>query len=465
MMAPLSLQAIAAACTGEWAQGHRPPASATVMNVTTDSRRCRAGDLFIALRGERFDAHDFLADVQAAGATAAVVDTARPDITLPQLCVADTVQALGQIASLNRQRFSGKVIGLTGSAGKTTTKEMIAAILAVHGQPLVTEGNLNNHIGVPLTLLQLAPEHDSAVIEMGASAVGDIAYLTSLTQPDVALVTTVAPAHLEGFGSIANVASGKSEIFAGLPANGVAIINLDNPWTAAWTERLAAQYRTLGYSLEHPADVRATAIRNTAQGMAFDLSYRNTSMPVHLQFLGAHNVGNAVAAAACCLALGMALDTIVTGLEQARPYKGRLQRRTGKQGCQVIDDTYNANPASVQMAIQALRECPGQHVLVLGDMAELGSDARPLHHRIGQQAREAGISRLLATGELSRATVDGFGNGARHYPDWESLREACLAMATADTVFLVKGSRSARMERIADALADTAPISHGEPAC
>lgn len=431
----------------------RSESDAVFYGVKIDSRKIESGDLFVAIKGERFDAHNFLADVQRAGATAAVVEKIDSLVSLPQLQVEDAVQALGKIAALNRDLFSGKVIGLTGSAGKTTTKEMIAAILAQQGKPLVTQGNLNNHLGVPLTLLSLSAQHDCAVIEMGASALDEIRYLTQLVKPDVALVTNVGAAHLEGFGSIKNVAKGKREIFSGLSVDGIAIINLDNRWTAAWENEFPASVQVITFSIEKQADVFATHVEQTADGIAFTLHANHARRPVTLRFLGLHNVRNALAAAACGLAMGLSIDVVAAGLVAAKPYKGRLQTRKGVQGCRVIDDSYNANPASMRAAIDALLSCAGEKVLVLGDMGELGADAQQLHAGIGTYAKETGIKKILLTGELSRATAEAFGVGAQHFLTWELLAAHCVALANERTVFLVKGSRSAGMDRVADRLA------------
>lgn len=449
MMRQFTLAELAAACGASCNN-----ASAMHGRIRIDSRQIQAGDIFVALQGERVDGHDFLVDAEKAGAVAAIVTRSAADCPLLQWQVPDTTRALGQIAAFNRSFFKGPVIGITGSVGKTTTKEMTAAILARQGTPLVTEGNLNNHLGVPLTLLRLAPQHDSAVIEMGASAVGEIRYLTGLARPDVALVTAVAPAHVEGFGSLENVAQGKAEIFEGLAENGTAIINLDNAHTASWVDTLSARFRLLRYSIEHSdADVFATGIQPGPAGMRFDLHILGESWPVSLSFLGRHNVGNAVAAAACGLAAGVAVRDIVAGLECARPYKGRLDPRRSASGALVIDDSYNANPASVKMAIHALLATEAeQKILVLGDMAELGHDAQTMHRDIGVYAQQAGVKVLLCCGELSRSTVEGFGKGARHFASQADLAEACLALAGGQTVFLVKGSRSAAMDRVADAL-------------
>lgn len=452
MMKGLTLRDLAAACGVRCDND-----TAFTGNVVTDSRRVLPGDVFVALRGTQVDGHDFLDAVEKAGAVAAIVERTVTHCRLLQWEVTDAVQALGALAAINRQRFSGPVIGLTGSAGKTTTKEMIAAILRCAGSPLVTEGNLNNHLGVPMTLLRLSDEHDSAVIEMGASALGEIRYLTQQVKPNVALVTTVAPAHIEGFGSIDNVAVGKAEIFEGLAANGVAIVNADNAWTREWVARLQRQYRVVTYSAADSnacaVNVFASDVQVTAAGLQFVLHANGSQAPVLLRFLGLHNVGNAVAAAASCLAVGISLSQVVSGLAEAMPYKGRLQLHSGVAGSVVIDDTYNANPASVAMAVDALLTvAAAQRVLVLGDMAELGDASEALHEAVGQQAKMAGVKTLLACGDQSQATVRGFGEGARHFSDWQTLAAACGALAAVGVVFLIKGSRSAGMERVVAAL-------------
>jgi UDP-N-acetylmuramoyl-tripeptide--D-alanyl-D-alanine ligase len=452
MMMQYSLQQLADICNAKLFNGVGAVGAVSIAGVSIDSRTIQPGDLFVALRGENFDAHDFLQDVQASGAVAALVESVQPAVNFPQLLVKDSVVALGVLAAKNRQSFNGKIIGLTGSAGKTTTKEMMAAILAQLGNPLVTAGNLNNHIGVPLTLLRLSAEHDCAVIEMGASALGDIAYLASMVKPDVALITNVSAAHVEGFGSIENIARGKAEIFASLSPDGVAVINMDNQWTAACSERLLQTCKLLTFSTQKKADVYAGNIEKTELGMSFLLRAQDEECLVQLPFMGEHNVGNAVAAASCCLAIGVSISAIVAGLKNAQPYKGRLQRKTGKNACTVIDDTYNANPASVQMAINTLMTCAGQKIMVLGDMGELGEQAQQMHADLGGYARAAGIKTLLATGQLSSSTVAGFGEGALHFPDWQALSSHCLDLANDTTVFLVKGSRSAAMERVVNVL-------------
>ncbi len=455
MMKEFTLSEIAEACSVHCAINQK-----FTGKICTDSRAVQPGDIFVALRGERFDGHHFLEEVSRAGAISAIVEETDEHCVLPQWQVPDSVLALGSVAAMNRQLFSCPVIGLTGSAGKTTTKEMIAAILAQKGAPLVTEGNLNNHLGVPLTLLRLMPCHDNAVIEMGASALGEIRYLTGLVRPDVALVTAVAPAHMEGFGCIENVAAGKAEIFEGLSATGTAVINLDNHYTASWLEELSQRFTVISYTVRSDldqklADVFATDVQVTSSGMRFVLHYGNDAALVSLGFLGRHNVGNAVAAAACCFAIGQSMSLVVSGLESASPYKGRLQLCKGISGATVIDDSYNANPASVRMAIQTLVAIDAeQKILVLGDMAELGEETKSLHYDIGAYAKAVGLNQLFACGDLSEQTVRGFGEGGCYFPSVESLSDACVSLANENTVYLVKGSRSAKMERVVGALID-----------
>jgi UDP-N-acetylmuramoyl-tripeptide--D-alanyl-D-alanine ligase len=280
-----------------------------------------------------------------------------------------------------------------------------------------------------------------------------------MVRPDVALVTNVAAAHLEGFGSISNVAKGKREIFAGLPQNGTAVINLDNEWTAGWQGMLAQDFSVLTYSMNGAADLYASDIAQAADGISFVLHAGSNSQKVNLTFLGKHNVGNAVAAAACCMAAGVSFGEIVSGLQAAEPYKGRLQTKRGISGCIVIDDSYNANPASVQIAIDALLACDGKKVLVLGDMGELGVDARLLHAEIGAYAKASGVEQFLVTGELSRVAAEKFGAGSECFDSWQSLANRCIEIATKDSVFLIKGSRSAGMDRVVDALIEAGRTS------
>lgn len=426
--------------------------SQPLSRVVIDSRKLLAGDVFVCLPGARVDAHQFLPQVAAAGAACAIVTRPDRSLALPQIVVADAERALAQLAKHQFARFKGVVIGLTGSAGKTTTKEMIAAIMGVAGKPLVTPGNLNNQIGVPLTLLALTEQHDSAVIEMGASRLGDIAYLVDLVRPQVALVNNVEPAHIEGFGSLEAVAQGKFEIFAGLRQGGTAVINLDNDHTRAYSERLT-HVRQLTFSLQQSADVTASKIRNAEGLQQFTLNIQGCEREIALAFYGRHNIGNALAAAACASAAGCSPEVIATGLNLACPYPGRLQRRPAMNDAVLIDDSYNANPASMRMAVDVLAEQAGRRIYVMGNMGELGPEAGKLHADIGRYARKQGIDALWTLGELAQLAAESYGEGAQHFSDWQQLAAHCAQQATANTVFLIKGSRSAGMDRIADALA------------
>jgi UDP-N-acetylmuramoyl-tripeptide--D-alanyl-D-alanine ligase len=448
--APMQLREVAALLRGELLG-----ADWGFSQVSTDSRHLPAGALFVALRGPNFDGHTFIAAAREHGACAALVSRQVTD-PLPQVQVADTLLALGQLSSHWRSRFAGPVIALTGSNGKTTLKEMIAAILRLRGPTLATQGNLNNDIGVPLTLLRLAAEHAYAVIEMGANHPCEIAYLTGLAQPDVAIINNAGPCHLEGFGDIAGVARGKGEIFQGLGADGVAIINRDDVYADYWTS-LNPQHRIMDFGLEHPAmvtgqllDPASNGVRITVDGQAIEL---------HLALPGRHNLRNALAAAAATVAVGATLDEVRRGLASLQSVGGRLQRLSGRYGGTVIHDAYNANPASLAAALESVAAQSGRHWLVLGDMWELGPAANELHGRSGQDARAAGFERLYGLGEHSAAAVAAFGEQGRHFVEFEALIAALhrdLRQDGESPTVLVKGSRGMRMERVVAALAEPA---------
>ncbi|TNE80118.1 MAG: UDP-N-acetylmuramoyl-tripeptide--D-alanyl-D-alanine ligase [Gammaproteobacteria bacterium] len=421
--------------------------------VGTDSRSLSDGELFVALRGERFDAHQFLPEV-ATRACGMVVERPVRDINVPQWVVPDTTVALGQLAALNRRSFYGPLVAVTGSSGKTTVKEMIASILGECGPVLATRGNLNNQIGVPLTLLQLSPQHRYAVIEMGASGPGEIAYLCSLARPDVVLVNNVLPAHVEGFGSLQGVASAKGEIYRGVVPEGTAVINLDEPWAADW--RASAGAAVLSFSMQlEGADFRARELVNEEGCYRFVLVAPVGEVMVKLSLGGRHNVANALAAAACAYAAGANLDAIVAGLEKLKPVPGRLNRRMLPGGGVVLDDTYNANPGSVKAAVDALLALPGKHILVLGDMGELGADEARLHAEVGRYAAQQGVERLLAVGPLSINTVREFGVSGEHFDSKEALVERLRSLLLSDSVVLVKGSRFMAMETVVQQLTET----------
>ncbi len=437
---------------------------ALFVSVFSDSRAIEKGGLFVALRGERFDGHDFVADVIANGAAAAMVDerwlAANKRCTLPLLVVADTRLGLGQLAVAWRRRLAGPLIGVTGSNGKTTVKDMCASIMAAQfgeGRILATSGNLNNDIGLPLTLLRLSERHRAAVIEMGMNHAGEISFLTNIARPAVALINNAQRAHLEGLGSVAAVARAKGEIFEGLGKDGVAVINADDPHAHIWRE-LAGQRRTMTFGLDHPADVSASAeYRESTTAIKLRTAQGDASM--ELQLPGNHNVLNALAAAAACLAAGAALDAVVVGLSTYRGAKGRLQRKAGEGGAVLIDDTYNANPDSMRAAVDVLAKLPGKRMFVVGDMGEVGESGRQFHAELGAYAKSRGIDRLLCLGSLSVVAADNFGTGAKHFERIDDLIGHLRERLDATTTVLVKGSRFMRMERVIDALLQKREVS------
>ncbi|WP_043113962.1 UDP-N-acetylmuramoyl-tripeptide--D-alanyl-D-alanine ligase [Solimonas soli] len=419
--------------------------------VSTDSRAQLDGALFVALKGERFDGHAFVAQARAAGAVAALVSEF-VDADIPQLKVGDTLAGLQQLARLWRQRFDIPVVAVTGSNGKTTTKQMLAAIFRTRGAVLATEGNLNNHIGVPLTLLKLRGEHRTAVIEMGASHRGEIALLTSIARPNVGVVTQAGDAHLEGFGSREGVALGKGELFAGLGERGVAVINAEDVYFPLW-QQLAGRAAVLSFGLRDGVDVRALHVEPQAgAGTRFTLAAPQGRAEVLLPIPGRHNVMNALAAAACGIALGLEPAQIAIGLAQMEGAAGRLSWKTTAQGARVLDDSYNANPTSLRAGLELLAELPGRRWLVLGNMAELGADTARLHAEAGAAARQLGIERLFAVGPLAAEAARAFGSGGERYDDTEQLAAALAPQLDKTITLLVKGSRSARMERVVAAL-------------
>ncbi|MDD4929667.1 MAG: UDP-N-acetylmuramoyl-tripeptide--D-alanyl-D-alanine ligase [Gallionella sp.] len=425
--------------------------------VSTDTRKLAQGDLYVALRGEHFDGADFISQAEQSGAVAALVNQDSgfriQDAGFPIILVEDTRLALGQLAAYWRRQFDIPLVAITGSNGKTTVKEMLASILrSAAGSVdavLATKGNFNNDIGMPLTLLQLNKQHRYAVIEMGMNHPGEIDYLTHIACPQVALINNASGAHLEGMGSVEAVAEAKGEIFAGLQHEGSAIINADDEYAPLWRS-LAGVHSLLEFGLSRPLSnpdvsgvwtANATGLRLTAQTPRGDFT-------ADLQVPGEHNARNALAATAAAITLNLPLESIVEGLEKFTGVAGRLQRKSARNGAIVIDDTYNANPASLHAAIAVLAETPGHRVLVLGDMGELGENAADFHAQIGVQARAAGIESLYALGELSREAVRAFAGGARHFDRVEDLQAVLENELNADTTVLVKGSRFMKMERV-----------------
>jgi UDP-N-acetylmuramoyl-tripeptide--D-alanyl-D-alanine ligase len=441
---------MALATIAVWTGGRLLAGDAEVTGVAIDTRKLKPGDLFVAIRGERADGHDYLAEAAARGAVAAMV-TRKVDSDLPQVLVNDAGLALGDLASAVRAQRDVRVVGITGSNGKTTVKTLVASILSRHGRTHVSGGNYNNELGLPLSLLAMPADTEYAVFEMGAGKPGDIAYLAAIARPDIGLVTLIAPAHLARMGSIEGVAETKGALYQALPVDGTAIINADDAF-ASFFGGLAGSRQVLRFGLEHKADVGADIIEQRVDGSRFVLSTPRGDAEVALALPGRHNIANALAAAAVALALDVPLDTIVAGLEQASGVAGRLRRVVAAGGWTVIDDSYNANPGSMAAAIDTLLLAGGERWLVLGDMAELGADARALHAGIGAMARERGIERLFAVGPFGTATVEAFGAGATHFDDKAALIATLQAQLHAGVTCLVKGSRSAGMEQVVAAI-------------
>ena len=417
-------------------------------SVSIDSRTTAPGALFVALSGEQFDGHRFVPDAAARGATAALVSAA-DKAPLPVLRVADTRRALGQLGACNRTAFNGTVVAVTGSSGKTTVKNMLAQIFAQSAATLATQGNFNNEIGLPLTLLQLQPQHAYAVLEMGAARAGDIDYLCRLARPAITLLLNALPAHLQGFGSLAGVARGKGEI---LGHGDTVVFSADSEFTPLWRE-LAGAARRLEFGWAAGADLRASAVQQEAPGGSrFVLVTPAGTAAVQLSLPGRHNISNALAAAAAAFAAGIGPGQIAAGLSAVTAAPGRLKPLRAHNGATLLDDSYNANPGSVRAAIDLLADCAGRRWLVLGAMAELGADTARLHAEIGAYAAQKNIDRLLATGAGARPAVAAFGPGG----DFFEHRDEVLALLRTDLagtdVVLVKGSRDAGMEQLVAAL-------------
>ncbi|TLY49449.1 MAG: UDP-N-acetylmuramoyl-tripeptide--D-alanyl-D-alanine ligase [Gammaproteobacteria bacterium] len=442
----------------QWTQGNLFGDDTIVHLVATDSRVRMPGALFVALSGDNFDGHDFVAAAKAEGAAAALVSYVVA-VDLPQVVVDDTQIALGDIARAVRAQRHVRVIGITGSNGKTTVKTLVAAILALHGKTHVNVGNLNNEIGLPLSLLALPKDAQYAVLEMGAGKPGDIAYLAAIARPEIGLVNNIAPAHLERMGTLSGIAETKGALYAALPPDGVAIINADDAFAPTFATMNHAQ-RTIRFGLHHAAEVRAD-IRNLTGNAQFVLRVGAERIDIALPLAGKHNVMNALAAAAVAHALEVPLATIKQGLESASAVQGRLVRHAVPGGWILIDDSYNANPGSMRAAIDTLSAEGHETWLVLGDMRELGPTARQLHAQIGEYARDLGIARLFAVGELSRASVDAFGPGAKHYETQEELIAVLTAQVRAGVTMLVKGSRGSAMDLVVKALLRGAGAGEG----
>lgn len=423
------------------------------LGVSTDTRSLKPGELFVALQGPNFDGAKFIRQAEKCNAAGAVVPAAI-ETSLPIIVVDDTLAALGKLAASWRNQMPATVIGVTGSNGKTTLKELLASCLSLSASTLATYGNLNNEIGVPLMLLRMSEHHRYAVIEMGANHAGEIAYLASLASPRVVAITNAAPAHLEGFGSVEGVAKAKGEIIAGREAPECVILNADDDYFEYW-QSLVGSAELISFGLSAEADVRASGVETSEGGSVFELHMPDSEFAVTLALQGKHNVLNACAAAAIARSLGIPDQQIKQGLEAVQPFHGRLQPMLSTGGALLFDDSYNANPVSVQAAADFLATQEGTTWLVLGDMAELGSDGALLHAHTGWVARESGVANLLATGPLSKNTVEAFGENGRWYQNIDDLVDHLRESVGDGDVLLVKGSRSTGMERVVDALTNS----------
>ena len=453
---------LATATGGRWT-GAAPDAA----GVSTDTRTTSAGNLFVALRGERFDAHAFLAEAAGAGAVAAVVSEAwlagRPGgAPLPALAVPDTLAALGAIARHHRRRFRVPVVGITGSNGKTTTREMVAAILATRGKVLRTEGNLNNEVGVPLTLLGLDETHQAAVIEMGMSHPGELARITAIAEPWIGVVTNAAAAHLEGLGSLEGVADAKAELYQGVHPGGLVVANADDPRMLRRAQASGRRLLTFAAGRGRRGDVVVLELRSqTVEGLRFVLGIGNRELEVAIPLVGAQNAANAAAAACVAVAMGCSDREIVQGLAAARPPGRRLRLERLPSGVQLVDDCYNANPLSMGAALRTLADLAagtpgGRAVAVLGDMLELGAFEAEAHRDLGGEAARAGVKLLAAFGPRSRATADAARSAGIaevfHTEDVDALAAFVRGRLGPSDVLLVKGSRGMKLERLVEAL-------------
>lgn len=447
-MINLSVDAIIACTGGTLIAKHETDLmSELVINASLDSRAIKAGDLFIAFKGEQADGHDYLIAAQSNGAVAAMVEEVQ-DVDFAQIKVDSCQQAMADIGRLCRDKINGKIIAITGSCGKTSTKEMLANILRQSNDVCVTKGNQNNELGVPLTLFSIDEDCDFSVVEMGAAQQGDICYLMQMVTPDVSVITNVRSAHVGRFGSEALIAVSKAEIYNELKPSAAAIVNLDEKYAEGWLSELPVS-NCLTYSLQDKrADVFASGINLEGHGVSFTLNFSGQLYPIQLSVVGEHNVANALCAVACALSVGVSLPDIINGLEMYAGVNSRLQVLAGCWGGVLIDDCYNANPASVEAAIDVLEKYLTTSYLVLGDMAELGTESYEHHKKIGIYARKAGINYLLTIGEDSQYASQSFGDGALHFSDRELLLDYLNRQLLVGDVLLVKGSRSAALEEI-----------------
>lgn len=432
---------------------HEMMQAVTFQGLSIDTRTVQPGALFVALEGTRVDGHQFLEEAQQKGASAALVAKKMP-CGLPQLQAPDVCTALGQLGAAWRARFNVPVVAVTGSNGKTTLKNMIAAILIAHCQDksrvLATPGTCNNHLGLPLALAQFGDQHRFAVLEMGMNHFGEIAYLSKLARPTVAIITNAAASHLAGVGNVEGVAQAKGEIFLGLHEHGVAVLNRDDPFFSFWKKQIGGR-RCFSFGIHPEATVRMVGQGPGPCG-AMELSSPKGDIEIQLPLLGQHNKWNALAATAAALALDVGLDCIKKGLEESGQVPGRMAMCALANGATIIDDTYNANPFSLQAAVNTLKEFKEKKVMVLGDMNELGQDAAALHRAAGDLVRQAGIHHFFTYGPLSKHAQHAFGEGGCHFDEQPQLVDALRPFYHEGAIILVKGSRSMHMENIVNAL-------------
>lgn len=455
MIGSMTLENLASQLNGNVLGG-----DATFYDLSTDTRSLAPGQAYLALVGQNFDGNEFVHQAQERGAVAAIVNRSQ-EIELPQLLVPDTHDALAAIARENRLRSDAKVIALTGSQGKTSVKEMLAAIFSDAAETLATRANLNNTIGVPLTLLRLDSRHRFAVIEMGANRVGEIAFSVAAALPDIVLITGASAAHIEGFGSLQGIVTAKGEILENLRGKGTAVLNADDPNVAQWITR-AADHHIVLFSYDNARGRSSYYAGNVFFGgdgrVEFDLHTPSGVTTIELKMLGRHNIVNAVAAAAAANEAGASLENIRAGLSSIEPVPGRMSPAAGYAGSLLIDDSYNASPGSFFAAIDVLLSCRGMKMLVMGDMRELGVESLASHKAVGDYAREAGVDKLLAVGEESRQAIAAFGPQGVWFENQEQLIAACKELATEQMTFLVKGSRGARMDVVVKALSSGGDI-------
>ncbi len=428
-----------------------PRIDIAVTGTAIDSRKVTNGCLFIALKGEHVDGHNYIKAAREAGASAALVSTLQDD-ELPQLLVDDVVTAFGKIATYWREKSNAKVIAITGSNGKTTVKEMVTVIAKQEGEVIATLGNLNNELGVPLTLTRINKDTDYAIIEMGANHPGEIARLVAMAQPDVAIINNVAAAHLAGFGDINGVARAKAEIYAGLSAQATAVVNNDMPFVDDW-QAVLKDKDIISFAIENSAEITADNLQVDSDSSHFMVKLDNEFHYINLPLPGLHNVANALAAMAISKALGLSVNAMIQGLSLIASVPHRLQFRKGFNKAQLLDDSYNANPGSYQKALQALMAIHSEHWLVLGDFAELGDDSEQVHYQLGLDAKDIGVTRLMTIGDQSKKASEAYGVGAQHFDDINELQKQLESELTEGVTCLIKGSRFMRLDKLADALA------------